>query len=239
MTESWFAERCRDFDGNFSQILEKMERAALSCGRAPEEITLLAAVKTVPVELINYALGKGLRVIGENRVQEFLQKYDALEKDRCECQFIGRLQSNKVKYLIGKVTCIQSVDSMKLAKEISRLSQKAGLVTQALIEVNIGREENKGGILPEALEDFLWEAAALPGLQVRGLMAIPPAGEDKEAARRYFSAMFQYYVDMREKKIDNVDMECLSMGMSSDFEEAIRCGATMVRIGSSLFGKRS
>lgn len=239
MTESLFAERCRDFDENFSRIRERMEKAALSCGRNPEDVTLLAAVKTVPVELINYALKKGLRVIGENRVQEFLEKYDRLLKDQCECQFIGRLQSNKVKYLIGKVTCIQSVDSLKLAKEISRLSSNAGEVTQALVEVNIGREENKGGILPEALEEFLREAGGLPGIQFKGLMAIPPVCEDQGELCRYFSAMFQYYVDMREKKIDNVSMECLSMGMSSDFEEAIRCGATMVRIGSSLFGKRS
>ena len=167
-----------------------------------------------------------------------LDKYELLQLGSCDCQFIGQLQTNKVKYLVGKVSCIQSLDSMKLAEEISRQANRAGLMINTLVEVNIGREENKGGVLPEELFDFVSEAAALPGLQINGLMAIPPICEKSTELYAYFSSMHQYYVDIRAKKIDNVNMNCLSMGMSSDYKEAIACGATMVRIGSSLFGKR-
>lgn len=239
MMENLFAERFCAFDENFKRVKEEIAEAAFSSGRKPEEISLLAATKTVPVEVINHAIEKGLTLMGENRVQEFLEKYGALNLRQCECQFIGTLQTNKVKYLIGKVTCIQSVDSLKLAEEISRLSQKAGMVTKILVEVNIGREEKKGGVAPEALEEFLLQISAFSGIQVQGLMAIPPICENRRKLQTYFSSMFQYYVDIREKKIDNIFMNCLSMGMSSDFKEAIQCGATMVRVGSSLFGKRN
>lgn len=153
-------------------------------------------------------------------------------------QIIGRLQTNKVKYIIDKVDCIQSVDSVKLAKEISRLAEKIGRKMPVLIEVNIGGEESKGGIEKAALPALLEEIAVLPGIQVNGLMAIPPICAEKSALCNYFSQMHQSFIDIRAKKIDNVFMNCLSMGMSSDYAEAIECGATMVRIGSSLFGPR-
>src|SRR5699024_7593590 len=155
----------------------------------------------------------------------------------CDVQFIGQLQTNKVKYLLGKVSCIQSVGSVKLAKEISRLCQREGVEMKVLVEVNIGREENKGGVLPEALLECVDEIRTFPGLQGAVLMAIPPICEDTASICRYFSAVWQYYVDIAVKRMDNVSMNCLSMGMSSDFPEAIACGATMVRVGSSLFGK--
>lgn len=238
MMEKSCAERCRIFDENYPRVLEEIARAAEKSGRRPEDITLLAATKTVPLEVINHAIGRGLACLGENRVQELLDKYDGLDRARCDVQFIGQLQTNKVKYLIGKVSCIQSVDSVKLAREISRLCQREGATMRVLIEVNIGREASKGGVLPEALYETIDEVRSLPGLHVAGLMAIPPAAAENAELCRYFSAMRQSYVDIGAKKMDNVSMDCLSMGMSSDFAEAIACGATMVRVGSSLFGKR-
>ena len=220
MTERSFAERFGAFDRNYQEILEKIARAAERSGRSPGDITLLAATKTVPVEVINHAIARGLRCLGENRVQELLDKYDRLDKEECDLQFIGQLQTNKVKYLIGKVSCIQSVGSVKLAREISRLCEREGLIMEALVE-------------------FIDEIRAFPGLHVKGLMAIPPICSDKKILYRYFTAMEQYYVDIRAKSMDNVDMVCLSMGMSSDFPEAIESGATMVRVGSSLFGARA
>ena len=239
MTEKSFTERFQAFDRNYEEIREQIARAAERSGRKAEDITLLAATKTVPVEVINYAISKGLRHLGENRVQELLDKYDALDRARCDLQFIGQLQTNKVKYLIGKVSCIQSVGSVKLAKEISRLCAREGLSMNVLVEVNIGREENKSGVEPEQLVELIDEIRVLPGIHVNGLMAIPPICSDEKNLCRYFAAMEQYYVDIRGKSMDNVDMECLSMGMSSDFPQAIACGATMVRIGSSLFGARA
>lgn len=238
MTEKLFADRFEAFDRNYQKIMEQVTRAAERSGRRPEDITLLAATKTVPVEVINYAISKGLTCLGENRVQEFLDKYERLDKSGCDLQFIGQLQTNKVKYLVGKVNCIQSVDSVKLAGEISRLCVRDGLTMDVLVEVNIGQEENKGGVDPEHLVEFIDQIRILPGIHVSGLMAIPPICGDKKNLCRYFSAMEQYYVDIQGKSMDNVDMVCLSMGMSSDFSEAIECGATMVRVGSSLFGAR-
>ena len=207
MTEKCFEERFRDVEENYKVITNRIAEAAVRSGRKPEDITFLAATKTVPAEVINHAIGCGLRFIGENRVQEFMDKYEKIDWDKgVSGQIIGRLQTNKVKYIIDKVDCIQSVDSVKLAKEISRLAEKIGRKMPVLIEVNIGGEESKGGIEKAALPALLEEIAVLPGI--------------------------------RAKKIDNVFMNCLSMGMSSDYAEAIECGATMVRIGSSLFGPR-
>lgn len=236
--EKSLSERMRIFDENYPRVLEEIARAAEQAGRRPEEITLLAATKTVPLEVINHAIDRGLSCMGENRVQELLDKYDGLHRDRCDVQFIGQLQTNKVKYLIGRVSCIQSVGSVKLASEISRLCLRENTTMKVLVEVNIGREESKGGVLPEALYECVDEIRALPGIQVTGLMAIPPICENIAKLRGYFSAVRQSYVDIAAKKMDNVSMSCLSMGMSSDFAEAIACGATMVRVGSSLFGKR-
>lgn len=238
MMEKSYNERFALFDENYPRILEEIAAAAERSGRRPEEITLLAATKTVPLEVINHAIDKGLSCMGENRVQELMEKYDGLHKDRCDVQFIGQLQTNKVKYLIGKVSCIQSVGSVKLAREISRLCVKENTSMDVLVEVNIGREESKGGVLPEALLECVDEIRELPGIHVRGLMAIPPICENSAELCGYFSAVRQSYVDIAAKKLDNVRMDCLSMGMSSDFAEAIACGATMVRVGSSLFGKR-
>ena len=228
----------RAFDENYKRVREEIAQASLSAGRQPEEVTLLAATKTVPVEAVNYAVSRGLGCLGENRVQELLDKYDGLDKEHCDLQFIGRLQTNKVKYLVGKVSCVQSVDSVKLAGEISRLSLAQGLVTKVLVQVNIGREGQKGGVDPDALVEFLDEIHTFPGISVNGLMAVPPIFDNDRELSACFSRMFKYYVDIPGKKIDNISMRCLSMGMSADFPLAIQCGATMVRVGSLLFGAR-
>ena len=241
MTEKLSEEleaRCRAVEENLADIRVRIARAAEASGRKAEDIILLAATKTVPVEVINHAIRLGVDFIGENRVQELEEKYDRLERDKCQVHFIGHLQTNKVKNLVGRVDMIQSVDSVRLAKEISRLSVQRGVNTRVLLEVNIGREENKSGVLPEALEDLLGEITGMPAISVCGLMAIPPICEETERLQNYFSLMAEYFVDIKRKKSDNVAMEYLSMGMSGDFEEAILCGANMVRVGSSLFGRR-
>lgn len=241
MTEKLSEEleaRCRALEENLADIRTRMAQAAIASGRKPEDITLLAATKTVPVEVVNRAIELGVTDIGENRVQELDEKYDRLLREQCRVHFIGHLQTNKVKNLVGRVNLIQSVDSVRLAREISRLSVQRDVTTDILLEVNIGREENKSGVAPEGLESLLGEIAGMPGIFVRGLMAIPPICDEKERLQNYFSLMRQYFIDIKSKKSDNVAMDFLSMGMSGDFEEAVLCGSNMVRVGSSLFGKR-
>ena len=215
-------------------------RSELDAAAQGRPYTLLAATKTQSAEVINLLPEVGINDYGENRVQELLDKYDALDLSDCVCHFIGHLQTNKVKYLVGRVGMIQSVDSMKLAKEISRLSVYQGLSTDILIEVNIGREENKSGVLPEALDELLDEISTLPSIRLRGLMAIPPVSDDLSQTMTYFSKMYEYYVDIKTKKIDNRGdhIDVLSMGMSADYVQAILCGSNHVRVGSSLFGSR-
>lgn len=232
-------QRFRDVEENLKVIRENIAQAAVRSGRQPEDITLLAATKTVPVEVINHSIEMGVDHIGENKVQELTQKYDSYRLDRCKLHFIGHLQVNKVKYLVGRVAMIQSVDSEKLAKEISRLSLKHNVTTDVLVEVNIGREENKSGVLPETLPELLQNISVLPAVQVRGLMAIPPAGAPEEETNHYFLKMNKYFIDTKAKKIDNVHMDYLSMGMSADYAQAIRAGANMVRIGTALYGPRN
>lgn len=238
MTENYCEDRGRDVLENLRHIQENIANAARKAGRSPEEITLLAATKTVPVQLINFAISHGVGAIGENRVQELLEKYDALDRDGCDLQFIGKLQSNKVKYIVDKVSCVQSVDSRKLATELSKAAVKAGRVLNILVEVNIGKEESKGGVYGEDLLEFIDSIRNFEGIRINGLMTIPPICDKKSDICAYFEKMRQYYVDIKTKKIDNVYMNCLSMGMSEDYIEAVENGATMVRIGSALFGRR-
>lgn len=241
MTEKLSEEleaRCRALEENLRDIRQRIAKAAQTSGRTEKDVTLLAATKTVPVEVINHGIRLGIDYIGENRVQELEEKYDRLEREKCQVHFIGHLQTNKVKNLVGRVDMIQSVDSEKLAKEISRLSMQREVTTDILLEVNVGKEAAKSGVMPEELEDLLGKICILPGLRIRGLMAIPPICDEKERLHNYFSLMSQYFVDIKRKKSDNVAMEYLSMGMSGDFEDAILCGANLVRVGSSLFGQR-
>ncbi|MBQ1474974.1 MAG: YggS family pyridoxal phosphate-dependent enzyme [Ruminococcus sp.] len=228
-----------DVEYNYKTICENIARAAQSVGKTAEDITFLAATKTVDAPTINHAISLGLRYIGENRVQELLSKYEEYDLEHASLQFIGHLQSNKVRQIVGKVDLIQSVDSVKLAEEISRCSQKLGISTDILLEVNIGREENKSGVLPEALYELLDQIREIPAVKVRGLMAIPPICENAQENCKYFDNMRNMFLDIRSKNIDNISMDILSMGMSDDYAEAIRCGANMVRVGSALFGARN
>lgn len=231
------AARQAIFDENFSDIKERVASAAVKSGRDPSEITLLAATKTIDIAVINHAIQNGLGAIGENRVQEFLAKEPDLIAG-ADRHFIGHLQSNKAKDIVGRVSLIHSVHSVKLASVISTLSQKRGIMSDILLEVNIGGEESKSGFTPSAVADAVAEIAQMPGVFVRGLMTIPPICDNPEKNRRYFQEMYHLFLDIRGKKIDNSNMEILSMGMSDDFETAIEEGATLVRVGTALFGKR-
>ncbi len=225
------------FEENYKEIKENIKNAAIKSGRKPEDITLLAATKTVDVETINYAIKSGIQYIGENRVQEFLSKKD--EYLSCHKHFIGHLQTNKVKDIVPFVELIHSVDSFHLAKEISKVSEKLNKTTDILLEVNIGNEESKSGFLFDEVEQNLREIALLPFIKVRGLMAIPPVCDENNKNIEYFNKMQKLFIDIGHKNIDNSSMDVLSMGMSDDYETAVLCGATVVRIGTALFGKRN
>ena len=206
--------------------------------RIPEHVTLICVSKFHPHEAIMQAYACGERDFGESRVQELIPKYEALPKD-IRWHFIGHLQTNKVRQIVGKVDAIDSVDSLRVAEAISKHSEQLGIVTPILVEVNIGGEEAKSGIAPERLEELLYQISPLKGVSVYGLMTIPPILEKESEKRAIFSKMYQLFVDIREKNIDNITMQELSMGMSGDFREAILEGSTMVRIGSALFGERN
>ena len=234
MTEKLLA----DVEYNFKTIQENIWNAAASVGKSGDDITFLAATKTVEPEIINHAISLGLDHIGENKVQELLSKYDFYNLEKCSLQFIGHLQRNKVRQIIDKVELIQSVDSAKLADEISQQALKHDLVMDVLVEVNIGKEENKSGVMPEMLEELLNNISNFEGINVKGLMTIPPICDNTQKIRKYFENMHNIFIDISSKKIDNINMDILSMGMSADYCEAIMEGATMIRVGSSLFGPR-
>lgn len=233
------ARSLSDVEYNYRMINERIAEAALKSGRKREDITFLAATKTVDADTINHAISLGLDHIGENRVQELLAKYNDYDLSKCSLQFIGHLQSNKVRQIVDKVDLIQSVDSVKLANEISKQSLKINKTTDILVEVNIGREENKSGVMPEMLEELLCQIAEMDGISVKGLMAIPPICDTSQKISKFFHNMNNLFIDISQKKIDNISMTILSMGMSSDYYEAILEGANMIRVGSSLFGERN
>ncbi len=225
------------FNENYRQIQDKIASAAQKVGKSSEDIILLAATKTVSVEVINHAIKSGINYIGENRVQEFLSKEEQLLPD-AHRHFIGHLQTNKVRDIVGRVEMIESVDSGKLALAIAKQSVSMGITTDILLEVNIGNEESKSGFLAEQLVDKVCEIGQIEGVRVKGLMAIPPICNKKSEIMGYFEKMNKLFIDIAAKKIDNVTMEYLSMGMSGDFYEAILSGSNIVRLGTALFGHR-
>lgn len=233
------ARSLTDVEYNYKTICENIANAAIKCGKTEKDITFLAATKTVDVDTINHAISLGLSYIGENRVQELLSKYDGYDLTHCSLQFIGHLQTNKVRQIIDKVDLIQSVDSIKLANEISRLAVLKNRDIDILVEVNIGRELNKSGVMPEQTQEFLHQIKALPNIHVKGLMAIPPICDNSQKNCKFFDNMHKMFIDIKSENIDNISMDVLSMGMSDDYEQAILSGSNMVRIGSSLFGARN
>ena len=232
------SERIAAFDCNYKIICERIARACDRAGRAYEDINLLAATKTVPVEVINHAISSGIKLTGENKVQEFCDKFELLDKS-AERHHIGKLQTNKVKYIVGKVSMVESVDSVKLAEELSKRSLAAGVVTDALVEVNIGDEFSKSGVGFDSAEEFALKISEFEGIRVRGLMCIPPICENDKEIRKIFDKMYKLFIDISTKKTDNISMEFLSMGMSGDFEQAIESGSNIIRLGSCLFGARN
>jgi hypothetical protein len=229
-----------ELSANIQTVQEKIRAAALAAGRDPKEITLCAATKVQTDDTIRAAIAAGIQVCGENRVQELVAH---LEQNAYagakEVHFIGHLQTNKVKQVVGKVALIQSVGSEHLLRAIDAQADKLGLRQDILLEVNIGGEESKSGCLVETLPELVQLAAQMPHIRLRGLMAIPPVSTAPGGNKPYFSKMRQLFVDIREKMSDNqCDVNCLSMGMSADYEDAIAEGATLVRVGTALFGPR-
>lgn len=222
-------------DEKRSFIRERIESitAALPAG-----VRLLGASKTVGAEYINFAAECGLTLIGENRVNELLEKYDSLNKEALEIHFIGALQSNKVKYIIDKVSMIHSVDRLSLAEEIDRRAREIGRVMPVLVEVNIGGEASKSGVEPEKTLEFIEKISAFKGISVRGLMTIPPKTEDKNKNIEFYKKINQIFIDISKKNVDNVSMSILSAGMSGDWREAVACGSNLIRVGSGIFGER-
>ena len=221
--------KCEAVRENHARISAQIAEAAVKSGRQPEDITFMAVTKTVAPELVNCAIDCGISLLGENRVQEYQSKRDAY-RPGVPVDFIGTLQTNKVKYLIGNMRLIHSVDRLPLAAEIERIAAKQNMVQDILLEVNIGREESKSGVLPEALPELLAQTAALGHVRVCGLMTIPPPAKDTS----FLQAMQELYL----KTAETTPMHILSMGMSDDYCEAIACGSNLVRIGSALFGAR-
>jgi pyridoxal phosphate enzyme (YggS family) len=224
---------------NIQSLRQKIRQAERAAGRPEGQVQLLAATKTVSAEDINFAIREGgLTDIGENRVQELLSKYDALDKEGVRIHFIGTLQTNKVKYIVDKVDLIHSVDSLKLAKEIDRRAAAIGKVQDILLEYNSGGEENKSGFSQAALYENWDEIAELANVRVLGIMTIAPKCEKNTEYCKFFAKTYQIFLDFLQKKPHNRDVSVLSMGMSDSFVPAIACGATVVRVGSRIFGAR-
>lgn len=225
---------------NNSIVSENLKRVQYNIAEAKakyrnenDDVRLMAVTKTVPYEIVNSVIEQGVDLLGENRVQEYIDKKDHYDKN-AEVHFIGHLQTNKVKYIVDSVKCIHSVDSLKLAAEIEKLAEKNGIVMNVLTEVNIGGEESKSGISTDMLDELVYGISEMKNIKLCGLMTIPPVGNSEF----YFEKMQRIFEDLKAKKVDNVSMDILSMGMSADYVEAIKYGSNIVRVGSAIFGAR-
>ena len=222
---------------NLAEVEEKICAACKRAGRDRSEVTLIAVSKTKPVEMLEACMEQGSTVFGENKVQELCEKYEVLPKN-LHWHMIGHLQRNKVKYITDKVEMIHSVDSLRLAQAISDDAVKKGVNVDILIEVNVGEEDSKFGLKTEETESLVRQVAELPNISIKGLMTIAPYTEVQEENRTIFRTLKQLSVDIERKNIDNVSMNVLSMGMTGDYEVAIEEGATMIRVGTGIFGER-
>jgi len=222
---------------NLDNIYSKIQAAAEKSGRTADDIKLIAVTKTVDVDRIRDVYNCGILDMGENKVQELLEKYDKLDQS-CRWHLIGHLQTNKVKYIIDKVEMIHSVDSIPLVKEIDARASKLGRKMDILLQVNVSGEESKFGINPDEVHDYVESISKFGNISLRGMMTIAPYAQDPQDIRPVFRKLYNIYIDIKKEKIDNVSMDYLSMGMSNDFEIAIEEGANIVRIGTGIFGKR-
>lgn len=235
--EKEIGDDCRMIRDNIEAVEARITEACESAGRDRGEVTLITVSKTKPVEMLREAYDAGARDFGENRVQELMEKMPSMPED-VRWHMIGHLQRNKVKYIVGKVWMIHSVDSLELAKEISREAVKRKVTVRILLEVNVAEEESKFGVTVQEAVSLAEAAAKLPGIQVEGLMTIAPYVEDQEENRIYFRKLKQLSVDIYNKNIDNINMNVLSMGMTGDYSVAVEEGATYVRVGTGIFGER-
>lgn len=225
-------------DRNVAEVRREIEQTKLEHGRNGEEVTLLAAIKSADADEINYLHRKlGVNDVGENRVQQLLERWDKLDRDGLRMHFIGKLQTNKVKYIIDKVCMIHSLDNIRLAGEIDRQAKKAGIVMDVLVEINCGHEENKSGVMPEDAAQFCEEIAGFDGIRLCGFMTMAPNCDRKEDYLKYFEETYKLTLDIWQKKLHNIGRPVLSMGMSGSYREAVAEGATVVRVGRKLFEK--
>ena len=230
--------RFTDIEENLKVINENIAAAAVKSGREPGDVRLMAVTKTVEPVYINHAIECGVNLIGENRVQEYLGKAPELNLASVEKHLIGHLQSNKAKKIVGQVDVIQSVDTVSIAAEIGKQALKAGIRQKILLEINVGSEESKFGFDIAEAEERAREIALIDGVEIKGLMCVAPICGDNARLLKIFENMNNIFIDIRDKKIDNVNMDILSMGMSGDYETAILGGANLVRVGSAIFGPR-
>ncbi len=223
---------------NIARIRREMADAAIAAGRRPEEILLCAATKLNGADAVRQAIAAGVDCCGENRVQELVQKDAEHAYDGAPLHFIGHLQTNKVRQVVGRVDLIQSVDSLRLLRAIAAEASRQGIRQDILLEVNVGLEASKTGMHPSALPEILENAAGFDSIRVRGLMTVPPICDNSTDSYKFFQEICNLAVDITAKKYDNVCVDILSMGMSEDFRAAIACGSTMIRIGTAIFGAR-
>ena len=223
---------------NVARIRAEMERAAIAAGRDPNEILLCAATKLNGADAVREAIRAGVDCCGENKVQELTQKLAQNAYEGAPVHFIGHLQTNKVRQVVGKVDLIQSVDSLRLLTAIDKEAGKQGIIQDILLEVNVGGEESKSGFAPEEVLPTLDKISQFPNIRVKGLMAIPPISQKNGDNLKFFQKMCNISVDISAKKYDNVMVKYMSMGMSDDFTDAISCGSTMIRVGTAIFGAR-
>lgn len=234
MIRNQYPDEEREIQERLARIRETVREEALRAGRDEQEITIMGVTKTVPAHRVNLALTAGVTLLGENRAQELRDKFDAYDCGPEKIHFIGHLQTNKIRDIMGKVSCVQSVDSVRLAEALSQAVLNRSDSLAVFLQVNIGREETKSGFLPEEMPDALKRISELPGLRVEGLMAIPPRG----AGDRYLGEMAQLRSQLAALELPGVSLSHLSMGMSEDYPLAVRWGATILRIGRGIFGER-
>jgi pyridoxal phosphate enzyme (YggS family) len=227
----------QDLGGRLTLVQKNIASAAQRVGRDPSEVTLVAVSKTKPITVLEEAYDVGVRIFGENRVQELTEKMDRLPEN-IEWHMIGHLQKNKAKYLVGRTKLIHSVDTLELGEEINRQAIKKGTIASILVEVNMAKEKSKFGVMPEHTEELIRQLSALPSIRVLGLMTVAPFVENPEDNRKIFAGLADLAVDIGRKNIDNISMHVLSMGMTGDYQVAVEEGATIVRVGTGIFGER-